>query len=327
MRRRGFVGLLVTGAFSFAARAQQAGRTRRIGVIMLQNESDPDARPRLAAFVRGLERWNWIVGRNIQVEIRWGAADRAVAHKDAAELIVFSPDVILATASAATTALQELTKTIPIVFVNVTDPVGAGYVASLSKPGANITGFAVFEYGTAGKWLQLLKEIAPTVTRAAILRDPTLPVGIGHLAAIQSAAPSLQMETSPIDVRDPSEIQRAIAEFARSPNGGLIVAASPGALVNRILIIELAAKYDLPAVYFQKEFVQEGGLVSYGPDVVAQYDSAADYVARILRGEKPSDLAVQQPTKYEVAVNLRTAMALKLEVPQSVLSRADEIVE
>jgi ABC-type uncharacterized transport system substrate-binding protein len=197
----------------------------------------------------------------------------------------------------------------------------------LARPGANITGFAVFEYGTAGKWLQLLKEIAPGVTRAAILRDPTLPVGIGHLAAIQSVAPSLQIETTPIDVREASEIQRAIEDFAKKPGGGLVVAASPGALVNRALIIAMAAKYELPAVYFQKEFVREGGLISYGPDVVAQYGHAAEYVDRILRGEKPSDLAVQQPTKYEVAVNLQTANALKLQVPQSLLSRADEVIE
>ncbi len=329
MRRRDFIKVMIASGVGWPlrGRAQQPDRMRRIGVLMLQNEDDPDAKPRIAAFVQELQKLNWTLGHNIRIDIRWGAADSTRSRKYAAEMVALAPDVIVATASAATAALKDATQTIPIVFVNVTDPVGAGYVASLAKPGANITGFAVFEYATGAKWLQLLKEIAPNITRAAILRDPTLPVGTGHLAAIQSAAPSLNIEISPVDVRDAGEIERIIADFARRPNGGLIVAASPGALVNRKLIITMAAKYELPAVYFQKEFVKEGGLVSYGPDVVAQYGHAASYVDRILRGEKPGDLAVQQPTKYETAINLKTAKALNIEAPPSLLARADEVIE
>jgi ABC-type uncharacterized transport system substrate-binding protein len=265
---------------------------------------------------------NWVANRNIQIDIRWGAADGKRSRKYAAEVIGLAPDVIVATASAATAALQEATPTIPIVFVNVTDPVGAGYVASLARPGGNITGFITFEYGMSGKWLELLKEIAPGVRRVAVLRDPSLAVGIGQLGAIQSVAPSMGVETSPLDVRDAKEIERA-----GKPNGGIIVAASPGALINRKLIIDAAAKHRLPAIYFQKEFVEGGGLISYGPDVVAQYGHAATYVDRILKGEKPADLPVQEPTKYEIAVNLTTAKTLSLAVPSSLIARADEVIE
>ena len=329
MRRREFIsifgGALTT--WPLAAHAQQGERMRRIGVLMLQDEDDPSTKPRIAAFVQELQKLNWVTNRNIQIDIRWGAADSKRSRRHAAEMVALAPDVIVATASAATAALQEATRTIPIVFVNVTDPVGAGYVASLARPGGNITGFVTFEYGMSGKWLELLKEIAPGVMRVAILRDPALPVGIGQLGAIQSVAPSLRVETSPVDVRDANEIERVIADFARKPNGGIIVAASPGALINRKLIIDAAAKHRLPAVYFQKEFVKGGGLISYGPDVVAQYGYAATYVDRILKGEKPADLPVQQPTKYETAVNLKTAKALNLAVPPSLLARADEVVE
>jgi ABC-type uncharacterized transport system substrate-binding protein len=329
MRRREFIALFGGAAVAWprAACTQQSDRMPRIGVLMLQNEDDPSAKPRIASFIQELEKLDWVNNRNIHIDIRWGAADSKRSRKHATEMVALAPDVIVATASAATAALQEATTTIPIVFVNVTDPVGAGYVASLARPGGNITGFITFEYGMSGKWLELLKEIAPGVTRVAIFRDPTLPVGIGQLGAIQSAAPSMGVETSPIDVRNANDIERVIADFAGKPNGGLIVAASTGALINRKLIIDAAAKHKLPTIYFQKEFVEEGGLISYGPDVVAQYGHAATYVDRILRGEKPADLPVQEPTKYETAVNLKTAKALSLAVPSSLLARSDEVIE
>jgi putative ABC transport system substrate-binding protein len=326
MRRREFITLLGgTITWPLAARAQEPDRMRRIGVLMFQAEDDPESTPRITALVQGLQQLNWSTGRNVQIDIRWGAADAARSRKYAAEMVGLAP--ILATASAATVAMQEVTRTLPIVFVNVTDPVGAGYVASLARPGGNLTGFITFEYGMSGKWLELLKEIAPRVTRAAILRDPSLPVGIGQLGAIQSAAPSLRMETSPIDVRDAGEIERAITDFARAPDGGLIVAASPGALINRKSIIAMATRHKLPAVYFQSEFVKEGGLISYGPDVIAQYRRAATYIDRILKGEKPGDLPVQAPTRYETVINLQTAKALGLDIPPAVLARADKVIE
>jgi putative ABC transport system substrate-binding protein len=329
MRRREFFKLIfgAATALPLTARAQQGERMRRIGLLMLQDEDDTSAQFRIAAFAEALQKLNWVTGRNIKIDIRWGAADSSRSRKYAAEMVALAPDVIVATASAATAALQDTTRIIPIVFVNVTDPVGAGYVASLARPGGNITGFVTFEYGIGGKWLEILKEIAPGVTRIAVLRDPTLSVGIGLFGAIQSAAPSLGLETSPVDVRDAKEIGRAIADFARKPNGGIVVAASPAALVNRTPIIDAAAKLGLPAVYFQKEFVQAGGLISYGPDVVAVYGHAATYVDRLLKGDKPADLPVQQPTKYETAVNLKTAKALNLAVPPSLLARADEVIE
>ena len=244
-----------------------------------------------------------------------------------AELVALAPDVVLAGASESTAALREATRTVPIVFAGVTDPVGAGYVASLARPGGNATGLAYVEYGMGAKWLELLKEIAPRVTRAAVLRDPTLPAGIGLLGAIQSAAPSFGVETSPIDVRDASEIARAIAEFARKPNGGLIVATSPAALVNRKQIINVAASHRLPTVYFLKDFVEEGGLVSYGADIADQYRRAAGYVDRILKGEKPADLPVQAPTKFDMAINIKTAKELGLTVPPALIARADKVIE
>ncbi len=329
MRRREFIAALGGAAvgWSRSARAQQADRMRHIGVLMLLGEEDPAAKPRIAALLEGLQRLNWIVDQNVRIDMRWGAADAARARKDAAELVALAPDVILATASPATAALQEATRTLPIVFVNVSDPVGAGYVASLAKPGGNITGFAYIEYGMSGKWLELLKEVAPAATRAAVLRDPALPVGIGQLGAIQSAAPSFGIEITPIDVRDPAGIERDITDFMRKPDGGLIVAASPAALINRSVIIAVAAEHKLPAVYFQNDFVRAGGLMSYGPDAVAEYGQAASYIDRILKGEKPADLPVQAPTKYETVINLKTAKDLGLTLPPALLARADKVIE
>ena len=328
MRRREFIRLLGgAAAIPMAARAQQSERVRRIGVLMYLAEDDPGAKVRMAAFIEGLQQLDWTIGRNVQIDVRWGAADPVRSRKYAAELATSAPDVILATASETTAALREATRTLPIVFVGVTDPVGAGYVASLARPGGNATGFTFVEYGMSGKWLELLKEIAPGVTRAAILRDPTLPVGIGLLGAIQSLAPSLGMETTPIDVRDAGEIERAIADFARSPNSGLVVTPSPAAIVNRKPIITLAGQYRLPAVYSPSIFTKDGGLISYGPDAVSIYRQAAGYVDRILKGEKPADLPVQAPTKYELVINLKTAKALGLTIPPAVLARAEEVIE
>src|SRR5262245_60425113 len=329
MRRREFITLLGgAAAWPLAARAQQSERMRRIGVLMSSwAEDDPESKLRIAAFVEGLQQLDWTVGRNVQIEIRWGAGDATRSRRSAAELVAVVPDVIVGANSDAAVALREVTRTLPIVFVNVSDPVGAGYVASLARPGGNVTGFTFVEYGMSGKWLELLKEIAPRVTRAAILRDPTLAVGIGQLGAIQSVAPSLGVETSPIDVRDAGELERDISNFARIPNGGLVVVANPTTLVHRKLIITLAAQHRLPAVYFLREFVKGGGLICYGPDAVDQYRRAASYVDRILKGEKPADLPVQAPTKYELVINLKTAKALGLTVPPSLLARADEVIE
>ena len=329
MRRREFITVVggVAASWPLAARAQQPDRMRRIGVLMSFAEDDPQAKFRLEVLTERLQQLDWIVGRNVKIDVRWGAADAVRSRKYAAELVALAPDVVLAGASEATAALREATRTVPIVFVGVTDPVGAGYVASLARPGGNATGLAYVEYGMGGKWLELLKEIAPHVTRAAVLRDPTLPVGIGLLGAIQSAAPSLGVETSPVDVRDASEIERIIVDFAGKPNSGLIVTASPATIVIRKLIINMAANHRLPAVYFQKGFVEDGGLISYGPDPVALYRQAASYIDRILNGEKPATLPVQAPTKFELAINLKTAKALGLTVPPTLLSRADEVIE
>jgi putative ABC transport system substrate-binding protein len=314
-------------AWPLAARAQQPERMRRIGMLMLFAEDDPAAKTRIAAFIEGLQQLGWTVGHNVEIDIRWSAADAVRSRRYAAELVALAPDVVLAGASEATAALRDATRTVPIVFAGVTDPVGAGYVASLARPGGNATGLAYVEYGMGGKWLELLKEIAPRVTRAAVLRDPTLPAGMGLLGAIQSAAPSFGVETSPVDVRDASEIERVIVDFARKPNGGLIVATSPAAVVNRKLIINVAAKHRLPAVYFLKDFVEEGGLISYGPDIADQYRRAARYVDRILKGEKPADLPVQAPTKFDMAINIKTAKALGLTVPPALIARADKVIE
>jgi len=329
MRRRDLIkGIVGSGAaWPLAALAQQGERMRRIGVLMNASADDPEGQARIAAFHQGLQEWGWTLGRNARIDARWGAVDADSSRRYAAELVGLAPDVILASASAAVGALQQTTRTIPIVFAAVTDPVGAGFVETLAHPGGNITGFSFFEYTLSGKWLELLKEIAPRVTRAAVLRDPTVASGPGQYAIIQAVAPSLQVELRPIDVRDPGEIERAIVTFAQTPNGGLIITGAPAAVVHRNLIIALAAQQQLPAVYVLPYFARSGGLIAYGPDTVSPYRRAAQYVDRILKGEKPADLPVQAPTKYELIVNLKTAKALGLTVPQSLLARADEVIE
>ena len=328
MRRREFILALggAAVAWPLAARAQPE-RMRRIGVLMNLAADDPESSARLTAFLQGLQQLGWTDGRNVRIDTRWAAGDADRYRKSATELVALMPDVILATGTSAVAPLQQATRTVPIVFVQVIDPVGAGLVASLARPGGNATGFTLFEYGMSGKWLELLKEIAPRVTRAAVLRDPASAPGIGQFAAIQAVAPSLGVELSPVDVRDAGEIERAVTAFARSPNGGLIVTASPSAAVHRELIITLAARHKLPAVYPFRYFVTGGGLISYGPDIVDQYRRAAGYVDRILKGEKPADLPVQAPTKYELVINLKTAKALGLTVPPTLLARADEVIE
>ena len=301
MRRREFITLLGgAAAWPLAARAQQPDRMRRIGVLMASAADDSEYQARMAAFLQGLAQLGWTVGRNVQIDTRWATTNADDIRRHAAELAALAPDVILAATGTATVApLLQATRTVPIVFAIVIDPVGAGFVASLARPGGNATGFLMFEYGLSGKWLELLKQIAPGVTRAAVLRDPAIASGIGQFAAVQAVAPSLGVELSPVDARDAPEIERAVTAFARSGNGGLIVTASPVANRHRDLIIALAARHRLPAVYPCRYFVTDGGLISYGPDLIDQYRQAAGYVDRILKGEKPADLPVQAPTKYE----------------------------
>jgi putative tryptophan/tyrosine transport system substrate-binding protein len=329
MKRREFVTLLggAAAAWPIAVRAQQADRVRRIGALMYLAADDPESPARVAAFARGLQELGWIEGRNIQIEYRWGGGDMDRVRRFAAELVALAPDVILVSSGSALAALQNATRTVPIVFVNFTDPVGAGYVASLSRPGANTTGFTLFEYGTSGKWLELLKQIAPAMTRAAVIRDPSITSGTAQFAAIQAVAPSIGVELTPVDARDAGGIEQTIAGFARGSNCGLIVTASPSAFRRRELIIALAARHRLPAVYPIRASVASGGLISYGTDEIDQQYRAAGYVDRILKGEKPADLPVQAPTKYELVINLKTAKALGLTVPDSLLARADEVIE
>jgi putative ABC transport system substrate-binding protein len=328
MRRRAFIAALGGAAvWPLAANTQQTDLVRRIGVLMPLAANDPEAQGRIAAFVQGLQQWGWTDGGNVRIETRWASGNADDTRKHAAELVELAPKVILATGSAAVAALQQATRIVPIVFVQIADPVGSGLVESLARPGGNATGFTLFEYGLSGKWLELLKEIEPRVTRAGVLRDTSIPGGTGQLGAIQSVAQSLGVELRPIGVSDVGEIERAIAAFARSPNGGLIVTASVVANVHRDLLIKLAARHRLPAVYSDRVFVTGGGLVSYGPDRVDQYRRAAAYVDRILKGEKPTDLPVQAPTKYELAINLKTAKALGLTIPPGVLAIADEVIE
>jgi putative ABC transport system substrate-binding protein len=330
MRRREFITLLGGAAASWpvGARAQQPGGMRRIGVAMSTAEDDAESKARIAAFLQGLQQLGWADGRNVRIDTRWwGASDADANRRYAAELVALAPDVILASGGSVMGALLQATRTVPIVFTLTVDPVGAGYVASLVRPGGNATGFTSYEYSLSGKWLELLKEIAPGTTRAAVLRDPTIPQGIGLFGAIQAVAPSFGVEVSPIDVGDAPEIERGVTAFARSANGGLIVSGSGLAAVHRNLIITLAARHKLPAVYYERFFVAAGGLVSYGPDYVDQYRRAAGYVDRILKGEKPADLPVQAPTKYETVLNLKTARTLGLEIPPSLLARADEVIE
>jgi putative ABC transport system substrate-binding protein len=288
---------------------------------------DPDSLARVAAFARGLQELGWIEDRNVRIDYRWGGGDIDRVRRHAAELAALAPDVILASGTASLGPLLQATRTVPIVFVNVSDPVGGGFVDSLSRPGGNATGFMQFEYSLSGKWLELLKQIAPGVTRAAVLRDSALTSGVGQFAVIQSVAPSVGVEVSPVNMRDAGEIDRAVAAFARSPNAGLVVTSSALAVRHRELIIALAARHKLPAVYYRRYFVASGGLVSYGYDLVEQYRRAAAYLDRVLKGEKPADLPVQAPTKYELVINLKTAKALGLTVPDSLLARADEVIE
>jgi putative tryptophan/tyrosine transport system substrate-binding protein len=328
VRRRKFIALAGGAvAWSTAARAQQQERVRRIGVLMTGAADDPVYQARLAAFQQSLQKLGWTDGRNVQINTRWTEGDAERARKYVGELIALAPDVILAPGSAGVGPLLQATRAVPIVFVHVPDPVGAGFVDSLARPGGNTTGLTAFEYSLSGKWLELLKEIAPGVTRAAVLRDPAITSGIGQFAVIQALSPSLGMEVTLVNVRDADEIERGIAAFARAPNGGLIVTGSALAQVHRDLIITLAARYKLPAVYFEHLFATAGGLISYGPSLVDQFRRAAGYVDRILKGEKPADLPVQAPTKYELAINLKTARALGLEVPPTLLARADEVIE
>jgi putative ABC transport system substrate-binding protein len=328
-RRREFITLLggAAVAWPLAARAEQGERMRRIGVLQSLAADDPEGQARLAAFAQGLQQSGWTIGRNVQIDTRWAAGDAERFRRYAAELVALAPDVILAVGAAAVGPLQQATRTVPIVFVNTSDPVGAGFVESLARPGGNATGFLLYEYGTSGKWLELLKEIAPRVTRVAVLRDSALAAGIGQLGAIQAVAPSFGVELRPVDVRDAPETERAVAAFARASDGGLIVTGSTLALVHRDLIVTLAARHKLPAVYFQRVFVTSGGLISYAPDQIDQFRRASGYVDRILKGAKPADLPVQAPTKLELAINLKTAKALGLEIPPTLLARADEVIE
>jgi putative ABC transport system substrate-binding protein len=330
MRRRDFIVLTggATALAPLAALAQQADGMRRIGVLIGSAADDPEYQARFGAFLQGLAQLGWADGRNVRIDTRWATTNPDDIRRHAAELAALAPDVILAATGTATVApLLQATRTVPIVFALVIDPVGAGFVASLAQPGGNATGFTLFEYGMSGKWLELLKEIAPRVTRAAVLRDPGIASGIGQFGAVQAVAPSLGVELSPIDVRDASEIERAVTAFTRSGNGGLIVTASALATRYRDLIITLAARHKLPAVYSGRWFVTDGGLLSYGPDYVDQLRRAAGYVDRILKGEKPADMPVQAPTSYELVVNLKTAKALGLDVPANLLARAAEVIE
>jgi putative ABC transport system substrate-binding protein len=326
--RRKFVTLLGgTAAWPLTAHGQQRERMRRIGVLMAFASDDPEGQARLAAFAQGLQQSAWTVGQSVRVDYRWSGGNVDNIRKYAAELVALAPDVILAHSSQAVAPLLQATRTVPIVFTSVSDPVGAGYVDSLARPGGNATGFLLWEYSIAAKWLELLKEIAPRVTRAAVLRESAIAAGPALFGVIQAAAPSLGVELRPIDVRDAGEIERAITAFAQGANGGLIVTGSVSAAVHRDLIVTLAARHKLPAVYFGRHFVTGDGLISYGPDFVDQFRRAAGYVDRVLKGEKPADLPVQAPVKYELVLNLKTAKALGLTVPDKLLVAADEVIE
>jgi putative ABC transport system substrate-binding protein len=329
MLRREFIRLAGAAAVTWplAAPAQQTGRMRRIGVLTGVAVDDPEGKVRIAAFLQGLQQLGWTAGNNVQIEQRWAAGSANDLHKYATELVALAPEVIFAAGGTSLGALLQVTRVVPIVFGIVPDPVGSGFVDSLARPGGNATGFMQFEYTLSAKWPELLREIAPGVTRAAVFWDSTIPPGIGQFAVIQAVAPSVGLDVSPIKGRDAAEIERAVAAFARLPNGGLIVTASALAVVHRGLIVTLAARHKLPAVYFQSQFATDGGLISYGSDWVDQYRRAAGYVDRILKGEKPADLPVQAPTRYELVINLKTAKALGLAVPASVLARADQVIE
>jgi putative tryptophan/tyrosine transport system substrate-binding protein len=326
--RREFVALLGGAAtWPLAARAQQPERTRRIGIILPAAADDAEFQTWVGAFLQALAQLGWVIGRNVRIDTRWATANAANIRRHAAELAALGPDVILATGTSTVGPLLQATRTVPIVFPAIGDPVGAGFVDSLARPGGNATGFMSYEYSLSGKWLELLKQIAPGVTRVAVLRDAAVSIGPVQFGVIQAVAPSLRVDINPINMRDAGEIERAIAAFAGSPNGGLILTAGAMGLLHHDLIITLAARHKLPAVYPYRHIVTGGGLIFYGPDRTDQYRRAAGYVDRILKGEKPADLPVQAPTKYELVVNLKTAKALGLEMPASVLARADEVIE
>ena len=328
MKRREFITLLGGAvALPLAARAQESERMRRIGVLLPGTADDAEYQARMAAFLQGLQQLGWSDGRNLRIDIRYAAGDANLTRKYAAELVALAPDVILAPGSTSLGPLLQATRTVPIVFATILDPVGADFVDSLARPGGNATGFIAFEYGLSGKWLELLKQIAPSLTRVGILRDPATAAGIGQFAAIQSVAPSFGVELRPIDMREIGEIERSVAAFARSSNSGLIVTAGSGSAIHRDPIIKLAARHQLPTIYSAHHFVTGGGLISYGPDRVDQYRQAAGYIDRILKGEKPGDMPVQAPTKYELVINLKTAKALGLAVPPPLLAQANEVIE
>jgi putative ABC transport system substrate-binding protein len=329
VRRREFITLLggAAAGWPLAARGQQPERMRRIGVLMGLAADDPESSARLTAFVRGLQQLGWSDGRNVQIDIRWSAGVAEEFRKYAAELVALAPDTLVAISTPSAAALQHATRSVPIVFVQVADPVGSGFVETLARPGGNATGFTVFEYSISGKWLELLKEIAPGTTRAVVLRDPSSPVGIGQFGALQAVAASSGVELRPVDVRDAGEIERAITALAQGSNVGLVVVPGGLAAVRRDLIIALAARYRLSAAYPFRYYVASGGLVSYGPDTADPFRRAATYVDRVLKGDKPADLPVQAPTKYELVINLKTAKALGLEIPPALLARADEVIE
>jgi ABC-type uncharacterized transport system substrate-binding protein len=328
MKRREFITLLggAAAAWPLAARAQQGERMRRIGVLLPAAADDPEWQARVGAFQQALAVLGWTIGRNVRIDTRWGTTSAAEIRRQAAELAALAPDVILATGSSVGPLLQA-TRTVPIVFTLGVDPVGAGVVDSLARPGGNATGFMVWEFSIAGKWLELLKQIAPGVTRVAVLRDASQAFATSLFAVMQAVAPSLGVEVIPVNMRDAGEMEQSVGTFARSPNGGLIPVASAAAVRHRELILTLAAQHKLPAIYWERFFVSAGGLMSYGADLVGQFRQAAGYVDRVLKGEKPADLPVQAPTKYELAINLKTAKALGLEVPPTLLARADEVIE
>jgi putative ABC transport system substrate-binding protein len=330
MRRRDFIGALGAAAAarvlrSGAASAQE--RIRRIGMLMNATAEEPEAQSYVAAFQQGMQEFGWSVGRNLRIDLRWGGGDANLTRQYAAELVALSPDVLVAAGGPIISAMQRVSRTVPIVFAQSIDPVGSGVVASLARPGGNATGFTQFEYGLSGKWVELLKEIAPGTKRIGVLRDPVNPAGIGQWAIIQAAAAARGMEVSPLAVVDPNEIERGIAAFAREPDVGLVVPVSANAIRHRATVTASAARNRLPAVYCYRHFVAAGGLVSYGPDLLGQYRRAAGYVDRVLKGEKPADLPVQAPTRYDLVINLKTAKALGIAVPPTLLARADEVIE
>jgi putative tryptophan/tyrosine transport system substrate-binding protein len=328
MNRRHFIALVGgAAAWPLAARAQQREKVRRIGMLMPYAANDPQVQIRNAAFLQGLQQLGWTVGQNVQIDYRWSGGNMDDTRRYAAELVALAPDLIFAPGSATVRPLQQATRSVPIVFVLVVDPVGSGFVNSLARPGGNATGFTSYDYGIGAKWLEVLKEIAPSVTRAAVIRDPAIATGLGMWAAIQSVSPSAAIEVSPVNMTDAGEIERTVAAFAQSPNGGLIVTGSALTILHRDLIVALAVRHKLPAVYYDRYYVSAGGLISYGVDTVDQFRRAPTYVDRILKGEKPADLPVQQATKYSLIINLKTARALGLEVPATLLARADEVIE